>query len=124
LRKKVIDLDEERRVRSKKKVKEKKKAHSRVHISRKAKLAVVGVFALFAVLFGSQVYDLLQLDTQRSQLESQKDEKAKVLENLEKDLAEVNDPSRVERLARERFHMLKDGEVLYVFPEEEIDTTQ
>jgi cell division protein FtsL len=121
LKKNVIDLNKEAKRRESAK---KKKPRFRAKISKKAKLAFAGVFVLCAVLFGSQVYNLTELTFEKSRLETTKNDKEAELTRLSAELARVNDPQRVEELARERFHMLKAGEVLYVFPEDEIDTTQ
>ncbi|MDR1271826.1 MAG: septum formation initiator family protein [Clostridiales Family XIII bacterium] len=121
MKKKVINLEEEAKKRGKAK---KKKPRIRARVSKKAKLAIAGAFVVCAVLFGSQVYNLAGLAFEKSRLETIKNDKDAELSRLNIELERVNDPQRVEELARERFHMLKEGETLYVFPEEEIDTTQ
>jgi cell division protein FtsL len=122
LRKKVIDLNEEAKRRDG--GKKKRRLRFRVRISRKAKLITVGIFVFCAVMFGSQVYNLTELAMEKSKLETIRNDKEAELERLTAELERVDDPQRVEELARERFHMLKNGEMLYVFPEDEIDTTQ
>jgi cell division protein FtsB len=83
--------------------------------------ATLGVGAYFA-LFGGEynVFETWRLDSLRA-------EEAEALDSLRAEVELLraradsleNDPAAVERLARERFGMIRDGEVLYRFVEED-----
>ena len=50
----------------------------------------------------------------REQQEALEKEKAQ----MEKELSEINDPENLENQARDQLRLIKEGEYLYIFPEE------
>jgi cell division protein FtsB len=93
--------------------------NSRRAAARLAGLLLVAVAAYYALLGGEySAFDLQRLS------QRQQDEQAR----LERTLAEVdslnelvtrleNDPATIEAVARERFGMIREGEILYRFVE-------
>jgi cell division protein FtsB len=72
--------------------------------------------AVYYALFGGE-YSLLELKRARSEIKAQAEELDLLREEVEYLRARAdsleNDSSTLERLARERFGMIRDGEVLY-----------
>ena len=77
--------------------------------------ALLGL-AVYYALFGGE-YSLLELRRARAEIESQKTELAGLYETLDSLRARVDslqhDSATLEQLAREKFGMIRDGEVLY-----------
>ncbi len=77
--------------------------------------ALLGLAAYYAV-FGGE-YSLLELREARQDVEVQERELARLRREVDSLRAWVdslqNDSATLERLARERFGMLRDGEILY-----------
>ncbi len=76
--------------------------------------------AVYYAVFGGE-YSLLELQKARSEIKAQASELAVLREEnaylrARADSLE-NDPATLERIARERFGMIKPGEVLYRFAE-------
>ena len=87
-------------------------------------LAAIGVVFVAFFLFcysGLKIMDLNQDKTHYERLLAEK-EAEKV--RLEKEFARIDTLEYVEQEARDRFHMIKDGEVLYVFTEKKKDNTR
>jgi len=72
--------------------------------------------AVYYALFGGD-YSLLELQRARSEINAQEQELTLLREEVEYLRARAdslqNDSATLERLARERFGMIRDGEVLY-----------
>lgn len=77
--------------------------------------ALLGLAAYYAV-FGGE-YSLLELHRARAEIEAKERELATLTHTLDSLRAWVdsleNDSATLERLAREKFGMIRDGEVLY-----------
>lgn len=77
--------------------------------------ALLGL-AVYYAFFGGE-YSLLELRSARSAIETQEAELLRL--RAERDSLQAradsleNDPATLERIARERFGMIRDGEVLY-----------
>ncbi|MDR1796216.1 MAG: septum formation initiator family protein [Clostridiales Family XIII bacterium] len=99
-----------------------RKARPKMPLSKK--LGACGVIAVAVLLFGMGGYRNIELTIEKAETEQVYEQKLAEKARLEKELTTVNDPEYVEQEARERFHLLKDGEILYVAPEEEPDTSQ
>ncbi|MGD2124383.1 MAG: septum formation initiator family protein [Gemmatimonadota bacterium] len=80
---------------------------------------LLGLAAYYA-LFGGE-YSLLELRKARREIEAQEAELSLLRAEVEHLRARAdsleNDPVMLERIARERFGMIRDGEVLYRFTE-------
>ena len=86
-----------------------------------AALGVVGVAVFLFCYSGIRIIDLNQDKALYvNQLEEREAEKLR----LENELARIGSLEYIEQEARNRFHMIKDGELLYIFPEEQTDNTR
>jgi cell division protein FtsB len=85
---------------------------------------LLGLSAYYA-LFGGE-YSLLELHKARRDIKIQQEELDSLRGKIDSLSAWVdslqNDPATLERLAREKFGMVRDGEVLY-WPTERTDST-
>jgi cell division protein FtsB len=76
--------------------------------------------AVYYAIFGGE-YSLLELRKARREIQAQEAELILLRAEVEQLRARAdsleNDPAMLERIARERFGMIKDGEVLYRFAE-------
>lgn len=92
---------------------------SRPKMSGGKKLIFCGVIIIAILLFLSSGYRIIDLNLNKAAYERIYEEKLAEKAKLEKELSMINDPEYVGQQARDRFHMLKDGELFYVFPEKE-----
>ena len=92
---------------------------SRPKMSRGKKIMVGGVVLIAILVFIFNGYRIINLNLDKAVYEKKYEEKLAEKARLEKELSLVDDPEYVEQQARDRFHMLRDGEILYVFPEKE-----
>jgi len=90
---------------------------SRPKMSTGKKLAVCGALVVAVLLFISSGYRIIDLNLNKAVYEKEYEEKLAEKARLEKALSLVDDPEYVEQQARTRFKMLREGEILYVFPE-------
>jgi len=132
----IIEIEEAQKRRKAKRaemVKEEKQSKRREKAQEKAnrpkmarwkKLAVVGVLVVAALIFVSSGYRIIGLNLDKTAYEQTYEEKQAEKARLEKQLSQVDDPKYVEEQARDRFHMLKDDEIFYVFPGQEPVETQ
>jgi len=90
---------------------------SRPKMTTGKKLAVCGALVIAVLLFISSGYRIIDLNLNKSVYEKEYEEKLAEKARLEKALSMVDDPEYVEQQARTRFKMLREGEILYVFPE-------
>jgi cell division protein FtsB len=76
--------------------------------------------AVYYALFGGE-YSLLELRKARIEIEAQEAELSLLRAEVERLRARAdsleNDPAMLERIAREHFGMIRDGEILYRFAE-------
>lgn len=75
-------------------------------------LALLGVYLLFSFLIGG--YQVWQVKKEIEQHNLQKAVLLKQQKNLEKELASLQEPEMIEKLARESLGMVKPGEILVV----------
>ena len=92
---------------------------SRPKMSSGKKLAVGGVLLIAVLVFMLNGYRIVDLNLNKAVYEKEYEEKLAEKVRLEKELSLIDDPEYIEQQARNRFHMLREGEILYVFPEKE-----
>ena len=90
---------------------------SRPKMSGEKKLAICGILVVAFLIFVFNGYRIIDLNLNKAVYEKEYEEKLAEKARLEKELSLVDDPEYVEQQARNRFHMLREGEILYVFPE-------
>ena len=90
---------------------------NRPKMSRAKKLTLCGVLAIAFLVFIFNGYRIIDLNLNKAVYEKEYEEKLAEKARLEKELSLVDDPEYVEQQARSRFHMIREGELLYVFPE-------
>ena len=97
---------------------------SRPKMSNGKKLAVCLVLVVAGLIFASSGYRIVDLNLNKNVYEQKYEEKLAEKARLEKELSLVDDPEYIGQQARDRFHMLRDGEILYLFPEKEAPEAQ
>ena len=93
---------------------------SRPKMSRGKKFALLGVLVIVILIFISSGYRIVELNLNKSVYEKRYEERLAEKARLEKELASVDDIEYIGQQARDRFNMLRDGEILYVFPEKNV----
>jgi len=114
---KRIELMKEEKVQKRREIAREKA--SRPKMSGGKKLALCGIVIIAVLLFISSGYRIIDLNLNKTTYERIYEEKLAEKARLEKELTMINDPEYIGQQARDRFHMLKDGELFYVFPERE-----
>jgi cell division protein FtsB len=112
------------REKAKKRAKKTRERQAQPKMTPGKKLAAFGVLALFVVLFCYSGLNIIDLNLDKADYEKQLAERLSEKARLEKELTMIGTPEYIEQEARSRFHMLKDGELLYVFPEQQTDNTR
>jgi len=107
-------IKQERMLRRREKAQEKA---SRPKMSAAKKLAVGGILVIAIFVFIFNGVRIIDLNLNKAMYEKEYEEKLAEKARLEKELSFVDDPEYIEQQARNRFHMLREGEILYVFPE-------
>ena len=97
---------------------------SRPKMSTGKKIIALGVLTLAIYVFITSGYRIIDLNLNKEVYEKKYEEKLAEKARLEKELSLIDDPKYIEQQARDKFHMLRDGEILYVFPERETVETQ
>ena len=92
---------------------------SRPKMSGTKKFAVCGILIVAVLVFIFNGYRIIDLNLNKAVYEKEYEEKLAEKSRLEKQLSLVDDPEYIEQQARNRFHMLREGEILYIFPETE-----
>ena len=82
------------------------------------RLAVIGIAVVLVIIMGISLGNIIMLKHELHQAEKQHEEYAKEKEQLEKEMAEVNDLDYLEEQARDQMRLVKPGETLYIFPED------
>jgi len=90
---------------------------SRPKMTGAKKLAVCGVLIVAVLIFIFNGYRIIDLNLNKAVYEKEYEEKLAEKARLEKELSLVDDLEYIEQQARNRYHMLREGEILYVFPE-------
>ena len=98
-----------------------RKKTSRPRMSRGKKFAVCGVIALVVLVFVSSGLRIIELNLNKSIYETRYEERLAEKARLEKELSSVDDIEYIGQQARDRFNMLREGEILYVFPENTLE---
>ena len=132
----IIEIEEAQKRRRAKRaelIKEEKVQRRRERAQEKAsrpkmtggkKFAVVGILVIAVLLFISSGYRIIDLNLNKGVYERTYEEKLAEKARLENELSLIDDPEYIGQQARDRFHMLKDGEIVYVFPEREAPEAQ
>ena len=97
---------------------------SRPKMSNGKKVAAISILIIALLIFVSSGYRIIDLNLNKAVYEKKYEEKLAEKERLEKVLSLVDDPEYVEKQARGRFHMVREGERLYVYPETQAVETQ
>lgn len=129
----VIDMNEARRLRQQKRQAEKEREEERNRYAasqktrgkmairrsrnRRRLLVVIIVMSLIGVITFS-LLNVISLKKEQHEVMQQAEELQQEKEQLEKDLAEINEPENIEQQARDQLRLIKPGEKLYMFPEE------
>ena len=87
-------------------------------------LAALGVIGIAVLLFCYSGIRIIDLNLDKADYERLLDEREAEKARLESELARIGTLEYIEQEARNRFHMSKDGELLYVFPEKQTDNTR
>jgi len=74
--------------------------------------AFVGAYLLFSFLVGG--YQIWQIKKEITQYNQQKEDLLKIQQELTSELAALQEPEMIEKLARESLGMVKPGEILVV----------
>jgi len=114
-------------IKQEKTIRRKERAHekaSRPKMSGAKKLAVVGALIIAGAVFWYSGLQIIDLNLNKAIFEKEYEEKLAEKARLEKALGLVDDPEYIEQQARNRFKMVREGEILYVFPEKESPEAQ
>ena len=132
----IIEIEEAQKRRKEKRAeqikqekvqKRREKAREKANIpkmSKEKKLALFGVLVIAFLIFISSGYRIIDLNLNKAVYEKVYEEKLAEKARLEKELSMVDDPEYVRQQARNRFNMLREGEVLYLFSEKEVVEAQ
>lgn len=129
----VIDIEEARKQRLEKRRAERKKEEERIKRSagrntrgkmairrnrnrRRILIGIIVVAIIGAIAFS--LFNIISLKREQSQMREQQEALEKEKAQLEKELSEINDPENLEEQARDQLRLIKEGEYLYLFPEE------
>jgi cell division protein FtsB len=112
------------RERAKKRAKRTREKQSLPKMTPGKKLTALGIVVVAVLLFCYSGLRIIDLNLDKAVYVKQLEEKQSEKLRLEKELAVIGTPEYIEQEARVRFHMLKDGELLYVFPEQAADNTR
>lgn len=82
-----------------------------------AVLVLCGLFALSAVTFDGTLFRVWELSRNRDRIESRIEDLKKSLKEKEQKILEANRPEFIERQAREQLDFVRDGDLVFVFPD-------
>ncbi|MDO5491955.1 MAG: septum formation initiator family protein [Bacillota bacterium] len=85
---------------------------------KRRRAIIVAAAAVLAVAIGVSFGQILMLRHDLHTAQKQQEEYRQEKEQLEKDMAELNDLDYLEEQARDQMRLIKPGETLYIFPEE------
>lgn len=129
----VIDMEEARRQRLEKrraeKAKEEEKARYAASQKTRGKMAIrrsrnrrrlmIGIVVVCVIIaVGASVINVISLKKEQHDIMKQAEELKLEKQQLEKELANINDTENLEEQARNQLRLIKPGELLYMFPEE------
>jgi len=86
----------------------------------RAKRVLILIMILAVLVFcGGAITQVVKLNIELRETEAERDRMLAEKNLLEKDLTRINDPEYIEEQARKKLRMIRQGEILYVFPENE-----
>jgi cell division protein FtsB len=111
------------------KVKERRKIKliekkSRRKLSAGKKLVIAVIFLIAVTALGFSGYKIVNLKLAEAEVTDTYEAKVSEKKKLEREYSMVNDPKYIEKQARERFNMIIEGEILYIYPEAQGDNSQ
>ena len=112
------------RERTKKRNKKKREKQALPKMTPGKTLAALGVVAVAVLLFCYSGLRIIDLNIDKTKYVKQLEEKEAEKLRLENELERIGTLEYIEQEARNRFHMIKDGELLYIFPEKKTDNTR
>ena len=86
-------------------------------------LIFVMIIAVLAFV-GGAVSQIIKLNLELREAKEIKEQRTAEKVKMSKELDRINDPEYIEEQARKRLRMIRQGEILYVFPEEEEDNSE
>ena len=93
-------------------------------MSAEKKFVLCSVLVIALLIFISSGYRIVDLNLNKAVYEKTYEEKLAEKARLEKELSLIDDPEYVQQQARNRFNMLREGEILYVFSDKEVTEAQ
>ncbi len=129
----VIDMEEARKQRlEKRKAEQAKKEEKEIRAQRRntrgkrairrnrarRRLALAIVIVVLALVLFLFVMNIVSLKREQSDVIEQQEQLEKQKEELQKALEDTDDTENIEEQAREQLRLIKPGETLYLFPEE------
>lgn len=82
-----------------------------------AVLFICAVFALSAVTFDGTLFRIWGLSRDRDRIETRIEDLKKSVKEKEKRIVEANKPEFIERQVREQLDFVRDGDLVFVFPD-------
>ena len=116
--KKESSADTVLRVSSDARKKKRKKA------SRTKKFLIVVMILVVLIFSGGAIAQVVSLNMELRDAKAEQERRLEEKEMLENDLERINDPEYIEEQARKRLRMIRQGEILYVFPDEENENSE
>lgn len=77
------------------------------------------VIVLGSLLIDQSLLNLWRLHRQTNDLVQQSDQLRDKLKNIEQSILKAKDPTFIERLARDRFDLVSEGDLIFIFSENE-----
>ncbi|MDR0852848.1 MAG: septum formation initiator family protein [Clostridiales Family XIII bacterium] len=96
----------------------------RRRLSGGKKLLVFLAMVVALAFLGLSCYKIVNLKMEEAKVNDTYDKKVSEKKKLEREYSMVNEPKFIEKQARERFHMIVEGEMLYIYPEDQGDNSQ
>ncbi len=130
----VIDIVEAREIRKQKreeaaekrnKVQKTKRTISQRQAVKKARRRMV-CFTVFVVIIGViavSAFNIISLKMTEARTLKEQQDLQEQKASLERIYSRVNSPEYIEQQARQQLKMIRPGEILYVLPEEDVETT-
>ena len=127
----VVDFDQARKRRAERREQEtrSRQKERREELSPRQKkkrtrqfVFYLAAFLILVLVIGIASINVIQLEREKSTLEKKNTELTQELEKKESELANSDDPEYVEKLVREKLHMVYPGEILYLKKDEDVDT--
>lgn len=97
---------------------EKRKKKRKKQITTKRILLIIIILAILAFL-GITIFQIAKLKIELNEAITEKEQRQAEKVKLEKELELINDPEYIEEQARERLRMARQGEIVFIFPEED-----